>query len=61
MFDEVDIFCNLRHEELRIAEIYWLKYVQQSFSTCEETYLKKLCPYIDEMGIKRACGRLKKF
>ena len=39
--------------------IYWLKYAQQSLSTREETYLKELCPYIDEMGIKRACGRLK--
>ena len=38
MFDEVNIFGNPRHEELRIDEIYWLKYAQQSVFTHEETY-----------------------
>ena len=50
-----DYFNNLSKEEIKKAENYWLKYVQQGMQIDE-----KYTPFVDENGLQRVMGRIKR-
>ena len=57
--EERDTIPPLTEDELKKAEIFWLKRAQKEFQDQPSSVMEKLAPFTDKEGIVRVQGRLK--
>ena len=55
--DKLEVVSDLSNEDLKKAEMYWLKIAQTKL---DDSKIRNLVPFIDEAGMVRATGRLEK-